>query len=486
MPEYQITIEWQFDRTDEDSNYLNDNNIPEKPVADTPQKPPTGFLIRGNHAISKNSLSECLQKNGPVEISIIESYLDILCAYHNQKHPALKDHLPRYINLGHTFFEKLTQRPSPESQDRGLKWGTKRLREVAPDLAKSDRRASLLQVEHLLVPIKPEFDSEKNPDFTDPHHVALLVVSPRIKLIEYFDSRHEKRDNSQNQQGDKYIYLMFEYLTYELGGAFKRNEWSCRRMQGPVQQLADGSNPDEEVYKRTVFNSGNDGPIHAAIHAWNCLFGFSLYAENRALFNVHEDIVKKRHRIVVDICANQILLKDKFDFDTNLIHVPTVINNYYLGVTENEFGDWVTSRQRHQQRWQSGYPDFPHCRYFENMTSLKYYKWAVSYGRPRCGRKPEEEGTKNDGSSMYPMVVGMIRNRARRRELLLNICRYLEIGGKEEVYGEKEGWAEKVLMRAILAYIDENKNGFRDLGCEVRPDDLKPDDGVMRNIRERM
>jgi len=43
--------------------------------------------------------------------------------------------------------------------------------------------------------------------------------------------------------------------------------------------------------------------------------------------------------------------------------------------------------------------------------------------------------------------------------------------GKEEKYEEREGWTEKILMRAILAYIDENMDGFNKLWCEAQPDE---------------
>jgi len=464
MPQHQITINWQFKPTEDDSTHLTLNNILGQPNTDARGKSASEDLVRGNHRISKHSLAECLRKNGTVDISIIEAYLEILCAYHNEKHPVAKNKLPKYINLGHSFFDKLSQRPSPNNPNRGLKWGSQRLHEIAPDLEKNDRRASLMDVEHLLVPVMPKFDSEKHPEFTDLNHVALLIVSPRIKLIEYFDSRYEN--------GDKFIYLMLEYLAYEVGGGFKRGEWSHRQNQGPAQQLTISIGSDEDTAKsRIQFYSGNDGPIHAAIHAWNCLFGLSVYVSHGARFNVHEDILKKRQRMVVDICANQIILEDEYDFANNENLVPTVIHNYYLGITRNEWGDWVLDRRLGQPFWSSDRSGAIHLSSTDKTTSMQYYTWAVSYGRPRCGKTPEEEGTNGDGSLKYPQVRGTIRGLDRRRELLVDICAFLEVVGKEEKYEEREGWTEKILMRAILAYIDENMDGFNKLWCEAQPDE---------------
>jgi len=468
MPKHQITIDWQFDATEEDSQYLNFNNILERPAADTSTEPQSECLVRRVHKISKNHLSGCLRKNGHVDISIIEAYLDILCSHHNAKRPPLKNSLPKYINLGHTFFERLTQRPSLDNPNQGLRWGTERLREIAPSLEKSARRASLLAVEHMLVPVMPRFDPGMHPEFTDLNHVALMIVSPRIKLVEYFDSRHEP--------GDKYIYLMLEYLTFELGGKFKRNEWSYRQNQGPAQKLAVEHKPAVGMSQPTIkFYGGNDGPIHAAIHAWNCLFGFSLYAANRTRFNVHEDILKKRHRIVVDICANRIILEDRYDFNRNENLVPTVIHNYYLGVTESEWGDWVPSKGFSQLFWSSGHQEPTHRSLFKNITPMQYYTWAALYGRPRCGRTPEEEERNEDGSLKYPLIKGSIQNADQRIGLLVDICRFLEIEGKEENYEETEGWTEKVLMRAVLAHIDEQKDGFYVLWCDTKGDDGERD-----------
>ena len=156
MPQHQITINWQFKPTEDDSTHLTLNNILGQPNTDARGKSASEDLVRGNHRISKHSLAECLRKNGTVDISIIEAYLEILCAYHNEKHPVAKNKLPKYINLGHSFFDKLSQRPSPNNPNRGLKWGSQRLHEIAPDLEKNDRRASLMDVEHLLVPVMPK------------------------------------------------------------------------------------------------------------------------------------------------------------------------------------------------------------------------------------------------------------------------------------------------------------------------------------------
>jgi len=311
----------------------------------------------------------------------------------------------------------------------------------------------------------PKFDPEKNPMFTDPNHVALLIVSPRIKLIEYFDSRFEN--------GDKYIYLIIEYLAYELGGDFKRNEWSYRQNQGLAQQVAVERNTQADTSQPSInFYGGNDGPIHAAIHAWNCLFGISQYTADQARFNAHGDILKKRRRIAVDICANQIILEDKFNIDRTEILVPAVIHNHYLDIRQNEWGDWVPDdRQLRQPLWALEYPGLTHRSFFENITPVRYYTWATLYGRPRCGRTPEEEGKNDDGSLTYPLIKWTILSASWRMELLVGICDFLEIGGKEEKYEEKEGWTEKVLLRAVLAYIDEQMGGFNDIPCDAQAED---------------
>lgn len=121
MPKHQITIDWQFDATEEDVNLLKHHNIAEKPTVDASGESTSEDLVRGIHRISKHHLSECLQKNGPVNIEIIEAYLDILCDYHSSNHRTLKENLPKYINLNHTFFDKLSQRPSSENPNQGLK-----------------------------------------------------------------------------------------------------------------------------------------------------------------------------------------------------------------------------------------------------------------------------------------------------------------------------------------------------------------------------
>ena len=140
--------------------------------------------------------------SGWLNDTVITAYLDTAVDHALKTSGHKRGEVPKQVAFSTYFYPRL----SADGAKSVTRW-VKRAKVGGKDLK---------AVERIYIPINQ-----------NSNHWTLLVISPKFKTIEYFDSFH----------GDpsKYIDNAKELLKYELGGEFKAGEWTIKGRGGPRQ-----------------------------------------------------------------------------------------------------------------------------------------------------------------------------------------------------------------------------------------------------------
>ena len=155
------------------------------------------------------------------------------------------------IHAYNSFFYKTLCEKGPKGVSR---WGIRA--KIAGE--------ALLDVETVFLPINEGHS-----------HWTLIVISPSLRTVEYFDSFHTK--------GDKHWDAIKGWLAAELGDKYDANEWTCREGVGPTQK----NGWDCGVFVIST--------VKSIAFGWDPKFAYS-----------SEDMAAQRWRIAAEILTNNL------------------------------------------------------------------------------------------------------------------------------------------------------------------------------------